>query len=417
MSILSSLRPPATWQRVPFGRVAERSKESGRPDLPPLSVFLGAGVVPRESREDNHNQLGEDLGKYLVVRPGDLVFNKLRTWQGGLGASRHEGIVSPAYFVCRPRVDYDSRFLQYLLLSDVYLQELTRVSKWQPPSQFDIGWEQLSAVPIVAPPRPAQRAIADYLDAETALIDALIAKKQRMIELIENRRLAAIETALGGGRTAASFILGDEQSAQESVPLKRLLIRTIAGGTPDSNDSSFWTDEAEGTAWVAIGDMLDSSTTTETVRRLTPAGLAAVRLRPAPAGTLLFAMYASLGKLTVSGMPCVWNQAILGLVPDDTKVDSEYLALWLEVLRQHFGVLARSTTQDNLNAEQVGALPIPNRPLEDQLRVVRQLRPSLTSISSSTSLLVSQIDLLRERRQALITAAVTGELEVPGVAA
>ncbi|MDA2989401.1 MAG: restriction endonuclease subunit S [Actinomycetota bacterium] len=371
---------------------------------------------PRSLWDDTFRSLPPEVAKRASLKSGDL----LMTAAGGVGKSTLYVSDNPACYAgylvrFRPRNEVDGRFVAYWAESQHFWDQIEVGKVVSTIDNFSAGKYQNLRCP--SPSLPAQRAIADYLDTETARIDALITKKQRMIELLENRRLAAIETALGGGRTAVSFILGDEQSAQEPVPLKRLLIRTIAGGTPDSNDSSFWTDEAEGTAWVAIGDMLDSSTTTETVRRLTPAGLAAVRLRPAPAGTLLFAMYASLGKLTVSGMPCVWNQAILGLVPDDTKVDSEYLALWLEVLRQHFGVLARSTTQDNLNAEQVGALPIPNRPLEDQLRVVRQLRPSLTSISSSTSLLVSQVDLLRERRQALITAAVTGELEIPGVAA
>ena len=77
MSMLKSVVFPADWTTIPFGRVAPRVQDSGRPDLESLSVFLGAGVVPRSSREDNHNQLGEDMGKYLVVKPGDIVFNKL----------------------------------------------------------------------------------------------------------------------------------------------------------------------------------------------------------------------------------------------------------------------------------------------------------------------------------------------------
>jgi hypothetical protein len=60
------------------------------PDAEPLSVFLDTGVVPRSTRSDNRNELGADLSKYLVVQPGDLVFNKLRTWQGGFGSSRQD---------------------------------------------------------------------------------------------------------------------------------------------------------------------------------------------------------------------------------------------------------------------------------------------------------------------------------------
>src|SRR5690606_24552908 len=118
------------------------------------SVYLDAGVVPRSTRDDNHNRLGADLSSYLVVEPGDIVFNKLRTWQGGLGMSRFRGIVSPAYFVCRPIRQFEPRFLHYLLRSAPYLAEFTRISKFMPPSQFDILWDDLRLVPIPVLPLP-----------------------------------------------------------------------------------------------------------------------------------------------------------------------------------------------------------------------------------------------------------------------
>ncbi len=164
MSSVLNQRLAHGWLRSRLDRVLVRSKEAGQPDWQPLSVFLADGVVPRAGREDNHNRLGADLSNYLLVRPGDIVFNKLRTWQGGLGRSSFQGIVSPAYFVCRPSAEVDTRYLHYLLRSSSYLAELTRLSKFMPPSQFDIAWEDLRTLPVLIPPSPQQRAIADYLD-------------------------------------------------------------------------------------------------------------------------------------------------------------------------------------------------------------------------------------------------------------
>lgn len=198
-SVLDAIATGTGWERYIFGKLVTRSKESGKPDLPPLSVFLREGVVPRSSREDNHNRLGEDMSKYLVVRPNDVVFNKLRTWQGGFGLSHHDGVVSPAYFVCRPRPIVEPRFLHYLLHSLPYLAELTRISKFMPPSQFDILWDDLRMVPIVLPLKPVQRAIADYLDTETARIDALITKKHEQIDRLSERFEASIYDAVTKG--------------------------------------------------------------------------------------------------------------------------------------------------------------------------------------------------------------------------
>ena len=188
MSVLDALICPPRYRKVRFATAFARRKEIGRPHYSPLSVFLDSGVIPRDSRDDNHNRLGVDLANYLVVRKGDVVFNKLRTWQGGFGASDYDGIVSPAYFVCVPnRAIVTARFAHHLLRSQPYLAELTRVSKWMPPSQFDITWDALRDVSLRVPPVEEQSRIADFLDAETARIDALCTNARRMKLLIVER--------------------------------------------------------------------------------------------------------------------------------------------------------------------------------------------------------------------------------------
>jgi len=168
-SVLDEIPVAKGWVEFPFRAVARKVSEPGFPDLDPLSVYLGAGVVPRSSREDNHNQLGESIEKYQRVLPNDLVFNKLRTWQGGFGISSHEGIVSPAYIIARPNISIiEPRFLGYLLKSAPYLAELTRLSKWMPPSQFDIAWDSIRDLMLRTPPIEEQRRIADYLDDVSA---------------------------------------------------------------------------------------------------------------------------------------------------------------------------------------------------------------------------------------------------------
>jgi type I restriction enzyme S subunit len=182
-TVLDEFQLAQGWSEVPFRAVASKVSESGFPELESLSVFLDAGVVPRSSREDNHNQLGESLDKYQRVLPNDLVFNKLRTWQGGFGISKHEGIVSPAYIITRPNCDkVEPRFLGYLLKSKPYLAELTRLSKWMPPTQFDIAWESIRDLKLRIPLIDEQRRIADYLDEQIAIIDQVIVTKLQLVE-------------------------------------------------------------------------------------------------------------------------------------------------------------------------------------------------------------------------------------------
>jgi len=362
-------------------------------------VFLGLGVVCRDSREDNHNQLGEDLGKYLVVQRGDIVFNKLRTWQGGLGASAYEGIVSPAYFVCRPGPDHDSRFLQYLLLSDAYLQELTRVSKWQPPSQFDIGWEQLRAVPIFFPDLPAQRAIADYLDTETARIDALIDKKQRMVQLLADRHLQMVREL-----TCCSGL---------GRPLRRVVSTVKTGTTP-----RLGVETLDGDAeWVTPGDFAEGLLLLPAAR-LVPESVVhtgEVPLFP-PGSILVVGIGATAGKVAFADRAVSSNQQVTAIVPGP-DIEGRFLAWQMWSRASELRDLAPYTTLPILNNEFLRSFPVDVPTLALQREVVRSVDGQWAETQALQLRLNRQTDLLRERRQALITAAVTGELEIPGVAA
>jgi type I restriction enzyme, S subunit len=199
VSVLQTLPEQTGWIPTRLDWLFSKAKEVNHPDATPLSVFLGAGVVPRDSRDDNFNRLGADLAKYQLVRKGDLVFNRLRTWQGGFGASAYEGIVSPAYITCRPTDCVDSRFAHYQLLYSPYLAELTRISKYMPPSQFDILWDDLKRLQLFVPALPTQKTIADYLDEKTSALHALIEKKRRLLELLAEERAALINQAVTKG--------------------------------------------------------------------------------------------------------------------------------------------------------------------------------------------------------------------------
>lgn len=404
MSVLDSVEIPEGWEVHPFGRVTRRSKISDREDLPPLSVFLNAGVVPRSSREDNHNQLGEDMSKYLLVNSGDIVFNKLRTWQGGFGASRYEGVVSPAYFVCRPGKGVDSRFVDYLLHSSPYITELTRVSKFMPPSQFDILWDDLKQLSLMLPPIGVQRAIADFLDAETARIDALIAKKQRMVELLDQ-----------SWRSLASDLIGTwAQDPSASLRLSQVLERIIdyRGATPVKSD--------DGVPLITAGCISDGQVQHARSPQYIPHEDFATWMRRGfpKVDDLILTTEGPLGEVAlIENTHIALAQRIVLLRVRRDLVLPQYLYLYLRSPLGNASIMARGTgsTVIGVRTDRLREVPVICPTLDQQASIVRSVATKTRSSSLMIGLLKRQIGLLYEHRQALITAVVTGQLEIPEV--
>lgn len=407
----------ARWPSHPLGRIAPRVQVSGRADLPPLSVFLDEGVVPRSTRDDNFNRLGENLDRYLLVQPGDIVFNKLRTWQGGLGVSRYEGIVSPAYFVCRPAPAIEPRYLHYLLRSVPYLQELTRISKWMPPSQFDIGWEQLRLLPVLAPSIEIQRAIADYLDAETARIDTLIDKKQRLMELVTESFLEVVRASVTGDMLFADplDVSPREVTSTGWRPVKLGMdLRFGSGTTPMADDERYY-DGA--TPWLVTGDLRDQILTSwsRTVSQKALRELSALKLHPA--GALVVAMYgATVGRLGITSFPTTVNQACC-VMHSGSAVSTRFLFYYLLAHRDVLMERSVGAGQPNISQDTLRSLCIPTPDWDIQAGLVHRLDERRAVVDKTTASIRAQVELMREHRQALITAAVTGDIEVSGVAA
>lgn len=191
---------PEDWNVTISKAVFENVSERNHPDAVVLSLYRDLGVVPKDSRDDNHNVTSENTAQYKFVERGNLVINKMKAWQGSLAVSNYGGIVSPAYYVCRFRNDtINKEYVHYLLRSKIYAQQFECLSTGMRVGQWDLSIDDFLSTPLLVPPESEQTAIAECLDRKTAQVDALISNVQAQIEKLKAYKQSLITEVVTKG--------------------------------------------------------------------------------------------------------------------------------------------------------------------------------------------------------------------------
>lgn len=188
---------PAHWTVTPAKRLFREVSEKNHPDAELLSVTQEFGVVPRDQLEQRVVMPTGQLQTFKLVREDDFVIS-LRSFQGGIEYSEFTGLVSPAYTILRKQKDANSRYLKHLLKSAPFISELnTSVTGIREGKNISFSEMAYSLLPL--PASVEQARIADFLDIKTAEIDAAIAKKERLIELLqEQKNIRILQAVLRG---------------------------------------------------------------------------------------------------------------------------------------------------------------------------------------------------------------------------
>ncbi|WP_081750595.1 restriction endonuclease subunit S [Paracoccus pantotrophus] len=192
---------PTHWKTPRIATLFREAFRPADPSLPVLSVSIHNGVTDGELSDDERDRkvsLSEDRTKYQGVEPGDLVYNMMRAWQGAFGAVSVKGLVSPAYVVARPINQFRTKFIEHLLHTKSASEEIRRFSKGIADFRMRLYWEHFRALRVALPPLDEQDRILAEIHRETGRIDGLIAKTDRSIELLKEKRSALITAAVTG---------------------------------------------------------------------------------------------------------------------------------------------------------------------------------------------------------------------------
>jgi type I restriction enzyme, S subunit len=189
---------PADWFTRRAAWLFRERDERGEPNLPLLEVSINAGVVLREFSEERIESTAADFNTYKVARQGDVVFNKMRMWQGAVGIAPRDGLVSPDYVVATPTGPLTPQYAGLLFRTAAFSAECARRSHGIVWDRLRLYWEGFREIELPIPPAEAQNAIAVYLADTTSKLDMLRASIGRTIALLKERRAALIEAAVTG---------------------------------------------------------------------------------------------------------------------------------------------------------------------------------------------------------------------------
>ncbi len=405
---------PVDWDVKPCWSYFRRVKQTGFPEEELLSVYRDHGVVPKSSRDDNHNVESEDLSAYQLVRIGDMVMNKMKAWQGSIALSDHRGIVSPAYFVYQPTREFNRKYFHYLMRSAPYIAEYNRISKGVRIGQWDLDPTYFRTTSLIVPSVDEQRRIADFLDRETAKIDTLIAKQEKLISAIGERINATVSVAVERGEiNDGSPIRGVNFNRWRRSKLRH---QVSLNPSPRSLSESELSREVNFLPMSAIGDEGE---------------LDLERLEVASELTGSYSFFEDGDVLMAKVTPCFENGK--GAVASGTVFGFGFATTEVTVLRPKRDLLAEflyyllhTSTFLNLGSSEMtgagGLKRVPDSfvrdywfllpPLEEQKEIVLYLEQQLGELRKLQTKSSKLIQVIKERRQALISAAVTGKLEV-----
>lgn len=357
-----------------------------------LSLTM-SGVLPR-SREATDGLQPESFDSYQLLKPGQLVFKLIdlqNVSTSRVGLSGDEGLVSPAYLVVEPSAKVIPRYAYWYFI-DLYFRRVFN-NLAEDGVRASIGWEGLKEFPFPLRPIEQQARIAQYLDVETARIDHLIAKQRELLKLLDLRNEARWHEAFTGF------------TPLKTLPLKRLLVKQYR---PVVEGAGVVTAFRDGEVTLRSNRREEGFTFSET-----EAGYQGV-----VAGDLVF--HGLDGFAGAVGISDSNGQSTPVYHVCRLRNDNDNLRFIAYLLRYlgNSGFLAtqapsvRQRAVDFRNWQTFGRIPLSLPQGKVQQRIVSELDESAKALADARATIERALGLLQERRSALITAVVTGQIEV-----
>lgn len=327
----------------------------------------------------------------------------------GIKACIHDGFV---YF---PELKIPTKFLFYVFAGEQAYKGLGKFG-----TQLNLNTDTVGAIKIGHPGGLELAKVVAFLDHETAKIDALIEKQQRLIELLKEKRQAVISHAVTEGLNPNAPMKDSGVEWVDAVPTHWRVTKlsyhasVSNGATPSRENILFW---ENGTIGWLNSSKVNDETIEEADQFITELALSKTSVKPVTKGDLVIAITGegqTRGRVAICNIAATINQHLASISIYDKALKHEFLYLWLEgnYERIRYESEGAGSTKGAITCSEIGSFPAIIPPLEEQDQIVSYVKERKLKFDNLVRNAISAIELMQERRTALISAAVTGKIDV-----
>ncbi len=419
---------PAHWDSTRLRFVVET--RLSKKEVSTFNPETEVSFVPMEAiREygglslDSTKPLSEVLDGYTYFRDGDVIVAKITPcFENGKGAlakglSSSVGFGTTELHVLRPSSEVEARFLLYLTFGN-HFRLIGEASMYGAGGQKRISGNFVRNFRHPLPSFSEQQAIADFLDRETAKIDALVAKKERLIELLKEKRTALITRVVTRGLDPKVPMKDSGVEWLGEIPMhwdvKRVkwVARMESGHTPDKKVDAYWNDGD--IPWVSLNDtgyLKNHDYIGDTAYYTNELGLANSSARLLPPRSVVFSRDATIGLCAITERSTAVSQHFIAWLCSEA-VSPEYLLRVFDAMRSELERLTMGATLRTIGMPEVKTLTTPVPRVDEQGNIVAHIQKECLRVHLLVAKVEEAIRHFKELRTALISAAVTGKIDV-----
>lgn len=413
---------PSHWKVSKNSVLFKEVVDTGHDNLELLSILQDKGIV-KQSSTGRKIRKSDTNNTYKRIIEGDIGYNLMNAFMGSIGVSRYEGIISPAYAVCRPKFSMNSWYYHYLFRTALYKSEFNKNSYGIMYERNRLYFERFKNIQSIVPPKSEQDQIVKYLDHQLFKINKFIKAKKMLIAVLKEQKQAIINEAVTKGldpnvkmKTSGVEWMGDmpEHWAVRKIShVSKVILSGLDKKTyPDQKNVRLcnYTDVYKNEYITNEMHFMDATAKDEEIIKLTLKKGDVIITKDSESWQDI-AIPAIVNE-ELKNVLCAYHLAIIRSNNKDIWPHYLYFAFLTKYLSIQYQLRAKGVTRYGLSYQPIRDALIVVPPIEEQKNISEHIYYSTEKINISISKIEKELIYVLEYKNSLISDVVTGKIDV-----